>query len=333
MDRIDAMTAFVATVDAGSLAGAARRLGRSPAAITRAIASLERRTAAKLLYRTTRVLRLTEAGDRYIATCRRLLADLEEAELLASGERTAPRGVLTVTAPLSFGRLHVRPIVDAFLEAYPSVQVRLLLLDRVTNLIDEGMDIAIRIGHLPDSGLIAVKTGEVRRVVCASPDYLSRRAPIREPAELTAHHCVAFSQITETDVWTFASGSKGGSLKQVRVRPRLTVNGAEAAIASAVEGRGVTCVLSYQVERELREGSLALVLERFEPPPLPVHVIYPEARFSAAKARAFVDLVAPKLKVELARIARNVAGARQCRLAGPPESASHPGHRRRRDAG
>jgi DNA-binding transcriptional LysR family regulator len=322
MDRIDAMTAFVATVDECSLAGAARRLGRSPAAITRAIASLEHRTRAKLLYRTTRVVRLTEAGDRYIATCRRLLADFEEAELLASGERTAPRGVLTVTAPLSFGRLHVRPIVDAFLDACRSVQVRLLLLDRVTNVIDEGMDIAIRIGRLPDSGLIAVKTGEVRRVVCASPGYLSRRAPLREPADLTAHDCVAFSQITETDVWTFASGSKGGSLKQVRVRPRLTVNGAEAAIASAVEGRGVTCVLSYQVERELREGSLAFVLERFEPPPLPVHVICPEVRLSAAKARAFVDLVAPKLKLELARIAGNVARARRRR------PGSTPGHGR-----
>lgn len=311
MDRIDAMTAFVATVDEGSLAGAARRLGRSPAAVTRAVALLERRTGTRLLYRTTRVVRLTEAGERYIATCRRVLTDLDEAELFTAGERAAPRGMLTVTAPLLFGHLYVRPLVDAFLHTYPAVQVRFLLLDRVVSLIDEGMDVAIRIGHLPDSGLIAVKTGEVRRVVCASPDYLSRRPPIREPADLTAHDCIAFSQITETDVWTFASGSKGGSLKQVRVRHRLRVNAAEAAIASAVEGRGVTCVLSYQVERELREGSLALVLERFEPSPMPVNVIYPEARLSAAKARAFVDLVVPKLKVKLARIAGNVAGARR----------------------
>jgi DNA-binding transcriptional LysR family regulator len=307
MDRIDAMTAFVATVDEGSLAGAARRLGRSPAAITRAIASLEHRTGAKLLYRTTRVVRLTEAGDRYIATCRRLLADLEEAELLASGERTAPRGVLTVTAPLSFGRLHVRPIVDAFLEAYPSVQVRLLLLDRVTNLIDEGMDIAVRIGHLPDSVLIAVKAGEVRRVVCASPRYLARRTPPREPSDLTAHDCISCSGITPTDVWTFASASKPDSLKQVRVRPRLTVTQAEAAIASAIEGRGVTCVLSYQVERELQTRRLKLLLERFEPAPQPVHIIYPEVRLAAAKVRSFVDIAVPKLKAELVRIARNVA--------------------------
>ena len=322
MDRIDAMSAFVATVDEGSLAGAARRLGRSPAAVTRALALLERRTGTRLLYRTTRVVRLTQAGARFIVTCRRVLTDLDEAELLAAGERTAPRGLLTVTAPVVFGRLYVRPLIDAFLHTYPAVQVRLLLLDRVVNLIDEGMDIAIRIGHLPDSGLIAVKVGEVRRVACASPDYLSCRAPLCEPADLTSHDCVACSQVTETDVWTFASGSKGGSLTQVRVRPRLTVNGAEAAINSAVEGRGVTCVFSYQVERELGKGSLVLVLERFEPPPIPVHVIYPEARLSAAKASAFVNLVAPKLKVELARIARNVSALAR---RGSPFNSQSPG--------
>lgn len=308
MDRIDAMTAFVAAVDERSLSGAARRLGRSAAAVTRAVASLERRTGTRLLFRTTRVVRLTEAGERYIASCRAILADLEEAESRASGERSAPRGILTVTAPALFGRLHVRPCVDGFLDAYPAVQVRLLLLDRVVSLVEEGIDVAVRIGHLPDSGLIAVKTGEVRRVVCASPDYLSRRPRIREPADLKAHECIAFSEQTPTDVWTFASGPSG-SQKQVRVRPRLSVNRAEAAIASAVEGRGVTCVLSYQVERELRDGRLKLVLERFEPPPMPVHVIYPEARMFAAKARAFVEFAVPRLKSELARL-RAVAARR-----------------------
>ncbi len=300
------MIAFVTAVDEGSLAGAARRLGRSAAAVTRAIGSLERRIGTRLLYRTTRVLRLTEAGERFIATCRRVLADLEEAEQSASGERTAPRGLLTVTAPLLFGRLYVRPVVDAFLEAYPSVQVRLLLFDRVANLIDEGIDVAVRIGHLPDSGLIAVKTGEVRRVVCASPGYLARRELPREPADLAAHDCISFSSITPTDAWSFASASRPNSLRQVRVRPRLTVSQAEAAIASAVEGRGVTCVLSYQIERELRARRLRLLLERFEPPPRPVHVIYPEMRLAAAKVRAFVDLAVPRLKAELTRIDRNL---------------------------
>lgn len=305
------MTAFVSAVDEGSLAGASRRLGRSPAAVTRAIASLERLVGTRLLYRTTRVIRLTEAGERYIASCRRILADLQEAELLAAGERTAPRGVLSVTAPMLFGRLYVRPLVDAYLDAYPSVQARLMLLDRMVNLIDEGMDAAIRIGHLPDSALIAVKTGEVRRVTCASPGYLRRRRAPREPAELAAHDCISFSGMTATDAWNFASSPRSDSLRSVRVRPRLTVTGAEAAISSAVDGHGVTCVLSYQIERELKRGRLKLVLERFEPRPLPVHVIYPEARLSAAKTRAFVDFVVPRLRKELARISSQVAHATQ----------------------
>lgn len=301
------MTAFVRAVDEGSLAGASRRLGRSPAAVTRAIASLERLVGTRLLHRTTRSIRLTEAGERYLASCRRILADLQEAELMAAGERTSPRGVLTVTAPLLFGRLYVRPLLDAYLDAYPAVQARLLLLDRVVNLIDEGMDAAVRIGHLPDSTLIAVKTGEVRRVVCASPGYLRRRKPPREPAGLAAHDCISLSGLTPTDAWSFASTPGSDSLRAVRVRSRLVVTEAEAAVASAVQGHGVACVLSYQIERALRRGQLKLVLEQFEPPPLPVHVIYPEARLSAAKTRTFVDFVAPRLKKELARISAQLA--------------------------
>jgi DNA-binding transcriptional LysR family regulator len=309
MDRIEAMTAFVGAVDEGSLAGASRRLGCSAAAVTRAVAALERLVGTRLLYRTTRVIRLTEAGQRYLASCRRILADLQEAELLAAGEHSAPRGVLTVTAPLFFGRLYVRPLVDAYLGAYPAVQARLLLLDRTVNLIDEGIDAAVRIGHLPDSGLIAVKTGEVRRVVCASPGYLRRRKSPREPADLAAHDCIIFSGTTPTDMWTFAQSAGSDSVRSVRVRPRLTVTEAEAAISSAVEGRGVTCVLSYQIEHELRRGRLRLILESFEPKPLPVHIIYPEVRLSAAKTRAFVEFVTPRLRKELARISAQITGA------------------------
>jgi DNA-binding transcriptional LysR family regulator len=307
MDRIDAMTAFVASVDEGSLAGAARRLGRSPAAITRAIAGLERRCGTRLLYRTTRSVRLTEPGERYLASCRRILADLQEAELAAAGESSAPRGMLNVTAPLLFGRLHVRPLVDAYLDAYPLVQARLLLLDRVVNLIDEGIDAAVRIGHLPDSALIAVKAGEVRRVVCASPAYLERHKAPRQPADLASHDCISFSGLVPSVAWTFSAGPESKSVKSVRLRPRFTVTEAEAAVSSAVEGHGVTCVLSYQIERELRRGRLELLLERFEPPPVPVHVIYPEARLSAAKTRAFVDFVVPRLRKELTRISAEVA--------------------------
>jgi len=324
MDRIEAMHAFVSAVDEGSLAGASRRLGRSPAAVTRAVAALERLVGTRLLYRTTRVVRLTEAGERYIASCRRILADLREAELMAAGERSAPRGVLTVTAPLLFGRLHVRPLVDAYLGAYPEVQARLLLLDRTVNLIDEGVDAAVRIGHLPDSGLIAIKTGEVRRVVCASPEYLRRHKFPRQPLDLASHDCIIFSAMTPTDTWTFAARRGSDSVRTVRVRHRLTVTEAEAAIGSAVEGRGVTCVLSYQIERELKRGRLRLILEDFEPAPLPVHVVYPEARLSAAKTRAFVDFVTPRLKKELSRIGVQITAATTRRAGGEISQVRNP---------
>jgi DNA-binding transcriptional LysR family regulator len=306
MDRIDALTAFIAAADESSLAGASRRLGRSPAAVTRAIASLERRIGTRLLHRTTRVVRLTEAGERYLAAGRHIVADLEEADRAAAGERTAPRGVLNVTAPLFFGRLYVRPLVDAFLERYPSVQVRLLLLDRVVNLIEEGMDVAVRIGHLPDSGLIAIKVGEVRRLLCASPGYFARRKAPRVPMDLKSHDCISFNAMTPSDVWIFAHGAKENASTQVRVFPRLTVTEAQAAIGAALDGHGVTRVLSYQVERELKAGRLEVILEDFEPTPWPVNVIYPEARLSAAKVRAFADLVVPGLRKELTRIHANV---------------------------
>lgn len=189
------------------------------------------------------------------------------------------------------------------------MQARLLLLDRTVNLLDEGIDAAVRIGHLSDSSLIAVKTGEVRRVVCASPEYLRRHRLPRQPLDLASHNCIIFSAMTPTDTWTFAAGHNSDSAQTVRVRHRLTVTEAEAAIASAVEGRGVTCVLSYQIERELKRGRLRLILEEFEPEPLPVHVIYPEARLSAAKTRAFVDFVTPRLKKELTRIVAQIAAA------------------------
>jgi DNA-binding transcriptional LysR family regulator len=307
MDRIDTMAAFVAVVDEGSLSGAARRLGRSPAAITRAIAALERHAGTRLLHRTTRVVALTEAGGRYLETCRRILAELEEADLLAAGERTTPHGTLAVTAPVIFGRLYVRPLVDAFRESHPTVRVKLLLFDRVANLIEEGLDAAVRIGHLPDSGLVAVKTGEVRRVVCASPDYLMRHKAPRVPADLVEHQCISCSAVTPTETWTFASASRSHTHVHVRVRAHLIVNQAEAAIDSALDGRGVTRVLSYQVERELRAGRLRTMLERFEPPPEPVHVIHPEARLAAAKVKAFVAFAVPRLKAEMTRIKRAIA--------------------------
>jgi DNA-binding transcriptional LysR family regulator len=301
MDRLDAMAAFVATADEGRLAAAARCLGRSPAGVTRAIAALEQRIGVRLLHRTTRVVRLTEAGERYLVTCRRVLAELEEADLVAAGERATPRGLLTVTAPALFGRLHVRPLIDAFLDANPEAQAHLLLLDRVVDLIDEGIDVAVRIGELPDSSLVAVKVGQVQRVVCAAPAYLARRPAIRTPADLAAHDSIGFSQVTPTVVWSFKAGARtGGRGFQVKMRPRLTVNGAEAAVASAVEGHGLVCLLSYQVEEALQAGQLVVLLEAYEPSPPPIHIVYPEGRMSAAKARVFVDLAAPRLRARFA---------------------------------
>ncbi|MFG1365676.1 LysR family transcriptional regulator [Xanthobacter versatilis] len=299
MDRIDAMTAFVTALDEGSLARAARRLGRSPAAITRAVAQLEEHLGTRLLHRNTRALHLTQAGELYLASCRAILADLAEADLLAAGERTDPRGLLSVTAPVMFGRLHVAPAIEDLIEAYPALEARLLLVDRVVHLIDEGHDAAVRIGHLPDSSLVATRVGEVRRVVCASPDYLATRGTPTVPADLSTHRIISFSQVTENAVWTFSAGPSGGARKQVSVAACFTVNTADAAIAAAARGRGITRVLSYQVEEAVADGRLRILLEAFEGEPLPVHVVYPGVRLQAAKLRAFVDFVVPRLRARL----------------------------------
>lgn len=302
MDRFEEMRVFAAVVEAGSLAAGGRRLGRSPAAITRALALLEERLGARLLQRTTRSLRLTEAGERYLASCRRILAEVEDAERLAAGEREQPRGTLTLTAPVSFGRLHIRPVVDDFLDRHPSVRVRLWLIDRVVNLMEEGMDAALRIGPLPDSSLIAAPVGSVRRILCASPAYLAGLPPLRAPADLADARCIGFSPMTGQRGWRFPPGPAGGPAQTVAVHPPLEVNDAMAAVASAAEGRGIACVLSYQAADEIRAGRLVRVLPDFEPPPLPVHIVYPESRLIAAKLRAFVDFALPRLRGRLASL-------------------------------
>lgn len=339
MDRVDAMIAFVSTADAGGLSAAARKLGRSPASITRAVAFLEERVGAALLRRTTRVVKLTEAGERYLAACRRILSDLAAAEQVDSGERAAPRGMLTVTAPAAFGRLHVRPIVDAFLEANAEVRARLLLLDRVVNLVDEGVDVAVRIAHMPDSSLIAAKVGEIGRVVCASPAYLARKKKPKHPADLAFHDCVSFSQVTPSDLWTFKS-PEGERPRQVKVHPRLIVNNVDAAIDSALDGRCITRVLSYQVERELRDARLVRLLGSYEPDPLPVHIVYPAASVANAKVRAFVDIAIPKLRAALSARSLQSRDRRQahrqpncdCKLSARRHCDHHRNDQSRRDS-
>ena len=299
MDRLDCMEAFVASVDHGSLSRAAHALGRSITTISRAISALEGRLGTTLLIRTTRTLKLTDAGDRYLAACRRVLAEIADAEQRAASAVEAPHGVLTVTAPVMFGAMHVRPIVDAYLSAHPDVRVRLLLLDRVVNLLDEGVDAAVRIAHLPDSALVATTVGAVRRIVCASPDYLARHGKPREPRALAEHRCISCTALTPSETWTFGPGPEGGRAKQVKIAAVLTVNTAEAAIASALEGQGVTCALSYQVAAPLRAKTLTRLLTAYEPDALPVHLVSAARAATSAKVRAFVDLAAPALRAAL----------------------------------
>lgn len=301
MDRIDAMRVFVSALDTGSLAGAGRRLGRSPAAVSRAIAFLENHVGVQLLHRTTRSIRLSEAGERYAAACRRVLTDLEEADMLAAGERAAPRGLLTLTAPLISGEDVLRPILDAFLDAYPAVSARLLLLDRPVSLVDEGIDAALRIAHLPDSTLVAVRIGEVRRVVAAAPSYLAQHPRIDEPADLAQHRVVSMTHFG-IDSWSFLPAPGSTTARTVQFAPRLIVNSVRAAVASAAEGHGVTRLFSYHVAEEVQAGRLKIVLADAEPAPLPVHIITPEGRLSVPKVRAFVDFALPRLKAQFARL-------------------------------
>lgn len=295
MDRIDAMKVFVSAVDEGSLAAAGKRLGRSPAAVSRAIAFLEAHVGVELLHRTTRSLRLSEAGERYVSACRRVLSDLEEADILAAGERSAPRGTLTITAPIITGENILRPILEAFMDEYPTVSVRMYLIDRPVNLIDEGIDVALRIAHLVDSNFVSIRLGEVRRVIAASPRYLAQHPVIREPADLANHRIISMTHFG-MDSWSFPPPEGSSIPRTVKFTPRLVVNTVRAAVASAVGGHGVTRLFSYHVAEEIAEKRLQLLLGKDEYPPLPVQLLAPEGRFAVPKVRAFVDFAAPRLK-------------------------------------
>lgn len=303
MDRLDAMKVFVVALDEGSLAGASRVLGRSPAAVSRAIAFLEEHVGGQLLYRTTRGMKLSPAGERYADACRRILSDLEEAELHAAGERATPRGVLTISGPPIAGEDVLRPIVDAFLKAHPTVSVRLQLVDRHVSLIDEGVDIALRVAELPDSSLIAVKVGaDVRRIVVASPRYLAENPVIREPGDLARHQIVAMGNFG-LDHWTFPPPAGSSATRTVGFTPRIVVNTVRAAAASAVEGLGVTRLYSYHVAEDVREGRLVVVLADHEPRPQPVHMVVQPFRITVPKVRAFLDFATPRLKTAFNQLA------------------------------
>jgi DNA-binding transcriptional LysR family regulator len=297
------MKVFVAAVHEGSLTGASRKLARSPSAVSRAIAFLEEHVGTQLLYRTTRSIKLSEAGTRYAAACRRMLTELDEADMQAAGERSAPRGTLTITAPVAAGEDLLRPVLDAFMDAYPCVSARLVLLDRPANLIDEGIDVALRVSHLADSNLVAIRLGEVRRVVAASGRYLARHPRIEEPADLVKHRIIAMTDFG-LDSWSFPNADGALIPRIVQFSPRMIVNSVRGAIASAVAGNGVTRLFSYHVADEVRAGDLQLVLTEYEHLPYPVHFILPQGRLSVPKVRAFVDFAVPRLRARFAGLVR-----------------------------
>jgi DNA-binding transcriptional LysR family regulator len=305
MDRLDAMKVFVTALDEGSLAGASRKTGRSAAAVSRAIAFLEAHVGVPLLHRTTRSIKLSEAGERYAIACRKVLTDLEEADRNAAGERSVPRGTLTITTTMFVGTSILRPIVDAFMEQYPTVNVRMYLLERPVNLIDEGMDLALRITHLADSTLVAHRIGEARRVIVASPRYLAMHPRIEDLADLGKHHIIAMEHLGQ-DSWSFPPLEGSTVPRSVSFTPRLTVNNVQAVVASAVEGHGLTRLLSYHVAPEIKQGSLRIVLQHAEPPPYPVHLVSPYGRLAVPKVRAFVDFALPRLRAQFASLAKDV---------------------------
>ena len=295
MDRLQAMTTFVAVVDSGGFASAARKLNLSPPVVTRAVAELEARLGLRLLTRTTRVVRVTDAGARFAEDCRRILADIEEAETVAADAHAAPRGTLTLTAPVLFGQLFVTPILVRYLQRFPAVEAQCLFLDRVVNVVEEGIDVAVRIGELPDSSLQAVRVGRVRRVLVAAPSYLETNGVPQRPEDLSAHSVVSASGVNPVSEWRFNDGGKP-LLQRPQPRMRTTTN--DSAIAAAVAGLGITRLLSYQVAAHVRSGALQVVLENFEGAPLPVHVVHHEGRRATRKVRAFIDLAVVTLRAD-----------------------------------
>jgi DNA-binding transcriptional LysR family regulator len=299
MDRIDAMNVFVAVADQQGFAPAARKLGLSTSAVTRMVAALEDKVGARLLQRTTRSVTLTDVGARYLERARRILADIEEAEASTHAERTQPSGRLVVSAPLVFGRLHVRPLVTTYLERYPDVSAELRLSDRMINLVEDGIDIAVRVGELADSTLVARHIGDMRRLTVASPDYLKRRGVPQTPRDLAGHDLIQFTSTSSLSDWRFVDNGK-----DVRVprTSRFATNSADAAIQHAEQGGGVALVLAYQAADAIAHGRLQIMLADYEPPPSPIHLVYPTSRLLSAKVRAFVDTV-----VELAQWRFDVA--------------------------
>jgi DNA-binding transcriptional LysR family regulator len=293
VDRLQTIEVFVAVAEEGGFARAARRLSMSPPAVTRAVSQLEARLGCRLLHRTTRSLRLSEAGQRYLVDCRRILAEIEEAERHAAGIHAAPRGMVSVTASVMFGRIVLAPVLHDLLDRYPEISVSAVFVDRVVHLMDEGIDVAVRIAELPDSTLSASRIGSVSRVLCASPDYIAARGRPRAPADLAGHELINFATMAPGGEWAFQSNGKTLSIQP---HSRLLLNTADVAIAAALAGRGITRVLSYMIAPQVKQGSLHILLEDYEPPAVPIHIVHKEPGRTSARVRAVVDHLVQRLR-------------------------------------
>ena len=286
---------FVKVADRGGFAAAARELAMSPSAVTRALSALEERMGTRLFLRTTRSVRLTESGERFLQDCRQILTDLEVAEEAAVGSHAAPRGELRITAPVLFGRLYVMPILGDFLEKHQLVSCRTLFVDRIVNLMDEGLDVAIRIGNLPDSSLVAIRAGSVRWVMFAAPEYLKKHGVPKHPKDLVTHRLIQSIAIETGSEWPY---QEHGARRTIRIEPRLRMNTNDAVAAMAARGWGISRLLSYQIAPYLADRRLRTVLDKFDPPPLPIHVVHQEGRMVSTKVRAFVDFMVDRLRAD-----------------------------------
>ena len=300
MDRLEAMTLLIAVAEAGSISAASRKLRAPLATVSRKIAELEKQLNARLLMRSTRNVALTEAGRGFVAASRRILADLEDAEREAASETKTLKGELVLSAPIALGRFYLLPVVTDFLKEHPNIDARMVLADRRLNMVEDHVDIGLRVGELNDFSLVAKKVGTVRRVVCASPSYLARRGTPKTPEELKDHDCITFENTLSAQSWSFKVGK---TEKSFPIHSRLVVSTAEAATDAAVSGLGLTRMLDYQVDRQRRAGSLTLVLEAFHSPPKPVHLIYEAGRHLPLKIRTFLDFAAPRLKQAMRALA------------------------------
>ena len=298
MDRLEAMQLFVATVETGSFSGASRKLGIPLPTVSRKVSELEEHLKSRLLVRTTRKLTLTDAGAAYLSASKRILDDINAAETLASGEYTAPCGELILTAPIAFGRFHVLGMVNDFLKQYPDINVRMSLSDRGVNLSEDNIDMAVRIGALPDSSMIATRVGSVRRVVVGSPEYFAKHGTPKQLSDLVDLTCVTFAALHGNSSWVFP-GKGRSAMQPVRPTCRLNINTAETAIDAAIAGIGVTHVISYQVAKPIAEGKLQVVLQQFEPEPMPVHLIHAAQGRLPLKMRSFLEFAAPRLRKSL----------------------------------